>query len=193
MPASGAPGREVTEGSSASPEIDGAPALPGPGAGRESEEPAAVEAGSPPGEGGPVALPIRLEGASGVTRALALPPAAQGLGGLGSGRISEPEPPPPDSPRPPQLVSGPELLLTVVPEYPRRARQLGVEGTVWLDVEVGPDGVPQAVHVTRSSGRADMDEAAKEAVLKWRFVPAAPGEDAALRKAAVMIEFRLTD
>jgi protein TonB len=49
--------------------------------------------------------------------------------------------------------------------------RLAEEGTVVLDVRVGADGAPQNVRVKKSSGFERLDEAAREAVLRCRFVP----------------------
>ncbi len=43
---------------------------------------------------------------------------------------------------------------------------------VTLLVTVGPDGTPQRTEVVRSSGHAALDDAARRAVLAWRFRPA---------------------
>lgn len=58
------------------------------------------------------------------------------------------------------------------PDYPRRARQLGFEGTVLLDVAVNAQGGVDAVAVAASSGYAMLDEAALGAVRHWIFKPA---------------------
>lgn len=58
------------------------------------------------------------------------------------------------------------------PDYPRRARQLGFEGTVLLDVAVNAEGGVDAVSVAASSGYAILDEAAQRAVRHWMFKPA---------------------
>jgi periplasmic protein TonB len=58
------------------------------------------------------------------------------------------------------------------PDYPLAARQRGQEGRVVLSVEVLPSGDAGAVTVERSSGVASLDDAAVEAVRRWRFRPA---------------------
>jgi len=136
--------------------------------------------------------PLPLEAPAAVRRSLALP-GGLSLGGLvNSEHTLDPEILEPDPPAT-QKMSGPEVLVTAVPEYPRRARQMGIEGAVTLEVDVDLAGVPQAVRVISSSGRTDMDQAAKEAVLQWRFAPAASEAEPAVRKAVIVIAFRLTD
>lgn len=55
------------------------------------------------------------------------------------------------------------------PEYPRRARRLGIEGKVLLHVLTALNGVPEKVTVISSSGYPVLDNAAVEAVNDWRF------------------------
>ena len=57
----------------------------------------------------------------------------------------------------------------VDPLYPAASRRSGEQGTVMLELIVGPDGKPSEVRVTRSSGYPGLDEAATTAVRKWRF------------------------
>ena len=67
------------------------------------------------------------------------------------------------------------LGRTIPPVYPRIARESGWEGTVLIRVAVQPDGSPESVRIRRSSGHAVLDNAAVEAVKKWRFSPAKDG------------------
>jgi protein TonB len=60
-------------------------------------------------------------------------------------------------------------------EYPRLARRLGEQGTVLLDVHVGADGLPQRIVLKASSGSPRLDQAARETVQRWKFVPAQQG------------------
>ena len=55
--------------------------------------------------------------------------------------------------------------------YPRSAIRRHAQGTVLLHVLVGADGAVQRVELSRSSGHRDLDDAAREAVRKTRFVP----------------------
>jgi len=45
-------------------------------------------------------------------------------------------------------------------------------GTVMLKVQVSPSGQAESVAVNRSSGYARLDQAAINAVKRWRFIPA---------------------
>ena len=55
--------------------------------------------------------------------------------------------------------------------YPEVAQRNGEEGTVVLDVQVRPSGRAETAQVVGSSGYRDLDNAAVETVLGWRFVP----------------------
>jgi len=57
----------------------------------------------------------------------------------------------------------------VDPTYPPASRRAGESGTVILAVTVTPDGMPSDVEVMRSSGFTALDQAAVDAVRKWRF------------------------
>ena len=78
------------------------------------------------------------------------------------------------------------------PKYPRNAQRLGWTGTVLLQVLVGIDGRPLEVAIAQGSGHRELDEAAREQVLKrWRFQPAMQGERPVQALGLVPIEFSL--
>ncbi len=58
------------------------------------------------------------------------------------------------------------------PSYPRLARQRGWQGTVEYEVKVLPDGVVGELVLKTSSGYKSLDDAARNAIAKWRFNPA---------------------
>ena len=63
------------------------------------------------------------------------------------------------------------------PAYPSSARRLGVQGTTLLHVLVADDGRVGNVVVTQSAGHPDLDQAAADAVRRWRFEPARRGTE----------------
>ncbi len=57
------------------------------------------------------------------------------------------------------------------PSYPVEAASRGEQGTVILVIHVSADGLVSGVDVSRSSGYAALDRAARDAVLTWHFLP----------------------
>ena len=77
------------------------------------------------------------------------------------------------------------------PGYPLAARRLGLEGRVLLRVDVDRTGVVKRVAITKSSGHRLLDEAARRAMDKWRFLPAMVNGEAASGAVDVPVSFRL--
>lgn len=112
---------------------------------------------------------------------------------------------PPQPPAPPVVESIPvpaapavtaarfdaDYLSNPKPVYPTASRRLGEEGKVILRVHVSAEGAALDVQVKHSCGFARLDDAAKEAVGRWRFVPARRGTDPVDSWVAVPIVFSL--
>lgn len=81
----------------------------------------------------------------------------------------------------------------VEPVYPSGARRDGEEGTVRLRVLVNERGQPGEVQVAQSSGFARLDDAATNAVRRWRFQAATDGSRAISAWTQVAITFKLTE
>jgi TonB family protein len=79
------------------------------------------------------------------------------------------------------------------PNYPAVSRRLGEEGKVLLRVLVSPDGRAAAVNLEKSSNFERLDEAARQAVAQWRFVPAKRGDEAVEATIIIPLLFRLED
>jgi protein TonB len=98
-------------------------------------------------------------------------------------------------PKPPLPVIAPRFDVAYLhnprPEYPRIARRLGEHGRVTLQVFVSPVGLAEKVEVSTSSGYSRLDEAARDAVRNWQFVPARRGEQAVGAWVLVPITFVL--
>ena len=77
------------------------------------------------------------------------------------------------------------------PGYPLAARRLGLEGRVLLRVDVDRTGAVKHVAITKSSGHRLLDEAARRAMDKWRFLPAMVNGEAASGAVDVPVSFRL--
>lgn len=56
--------------------------------------------------------------------------------------------------------------------YPERSRELGEQGRVQLKVRVSAQGRALQVDIITSSHSRRLDEAARQAVAEWRFLPA---------------------
>lgn len=81
----------------------------------------------------------------------------------------------------------------VEPIYPPASRRAGEEGTVKLRILVDERGRPTTVEVLTSSNFPKLDQAAVEAVRRWRFAAATDGARAIQAWTQVAVTFRLTD
>ena len=79
----------------------------------------------------------------------------------------------------------------VRPSYPSTPKRLGIQGTTLLRVHVLADGRVGDVAVEQSAGHRDLDDAAMDAVRRWRFEPARRGEDPVAMWVRLPVEFRL--
>lgn len=82
-------------------------------------------------------------------------------------------------------------LNNPTPNYPSISRRLGEEGLVLLLVLVTADGATDSVALQTGSGSTRLDEAALEAVKKWRFTPAKRGDQAISASVVVPVRFSL--
>ncbi|MFM1892145.1 MAG: hypothetical protein RLZ44_1222 [Pseudomonadota bacterium] len=80
------------------------------------------------------------------------------------------------------------------PRYPVASRRRREQGVVLLKVRVTAEGSPEQVVIERSSGFADLDNAAASVVKeRWKFVPARQGEATVSAWVVVPLEFVLKD
>lgn len=116
----------------------------------------------------------------------------------------EPRPAPPPQPAPPVAAPRPApepvlepprfqaaYLSNPPPVYPLSARRRGIEGTVLVRAEVSAEGACLRADLKKSSGAEMLDQAALEAVRKWRFVPARRGAVAVVAWVEVPVTFKL--
>ncbi|MDK9702262.1 MAG: TonB family protein [Sulfuritalea sp.] len=135
-----------------------------------------------------------------------MPPPPENL--LKSNTVSESPPaftaPPPPSPAPaapvnvtpvPEAITAPRFDASYLdnpkPAYPATSRRLGEQGKVLLRVLVSAAGLAEKVELKTSSSFARLDQAAQEAVSRWRFVPARRGEQAIAAWVQVPVTFQL--
>ena len=83
----------------------------------------------------------------------------------------------------------PEVVARVAPRYPERARQGGIEGTVFVQALVGADGTVRDALI--ASGPSDLRDEALAAIWQWRFKPARTNHDAVPVWVAVPMKFSL--
>jgi protein TonB len=115
-----------------------------------------------------------------------------------------PQPPAPPAPAPITAAPTPAPPVAVTaarfdadylhnpkPVYPPFSRRAGEEGRVLLRVKVSAGGTAEEMEIKQSSGFARLDNAAREAVAKWRFVPAKRGDEAIESWVTVPITFAL--
>jgi protein TonB len=75
------------------------------------------------------------------------------------------------------------------PIYPHASRRQSEEGRVLLRVRVSATGHVERVEIKQSSGFPRLDQAAEDAVARWRFVPARRGDEAIAAWVQVPITF----
>lgn len=75
------------------------------------------------------------------------------------------------------------------PVYPAMSRRLRETGRVLLRVFVSADGRAERVEIRTPSGFDRLDHAAREAVIRWRFVPARRGDEQVAAWVQVPIVF----
>lgn len=112
-------------------------------------------------------------------------------------------PPPPPTPvaAPINVVPAPVVITAArfdadyldnpKPVYPHASRRLGEQGKVLLRVYVSAAGLAEKVEIKLGSGFARLDQAAHDAVSRWRFVPARRAEQAVAAWVQVPITFQL--
>lgn len=116
--------------------------------------------------------------------------------------VAAPPPPPPPAPEPvvaapppPAPVTQPvfdaDYLENPAPDYPTASRRRGEEGRVILRVLVNPQGRADEVQVRTSSGFPRLDDAARQTVRLWKFVPAKRGDEPVAAWVLIPISFRL--
>jgi periplasmic protein TonB len=71
----------------------------------------------------------------------------------------------------------PVAVRKIPPFYPEFAKRSGLQGDVWVDVEVFKTGKVGAIEIKKSlmAGQGGLDEEAIKAVRQWEFEPAKSG------------------
>lgn len=84
-----------------------------------------------------------------------------------------------------------DYLQNPAPAYPALSRRMGEEGKVVLRVFVESTGRPSQIEIKFASGSPRLDQAAQEAVWRWKFVSARRGDEAVGAWVLVPIVFNL--
>jgi TonB family protein len=87
-------------------------------------------------------------------------------------------------------VSPPILIHKQEPEYTEAARTAGIQGTVWLEFVVRPDGMPDSIRVIRPLDPG-LDAKAIECLQNLRFRPAQKQGQPVAVKATIGFNFHL--
>src|SRR5262245_52027358 len=114
----------------------------------------------------------------------------------------EPPPPPPapvaiapPAPPPAVAVTAPivnaDYLANPAPRYAPVSRRVREQGRVILRVLVTPSGSAQEIEVRDSSGHPRLDDAAREAVRQWKFIPAKRGDEPVAAWVLIPVSFKL--
>ena len=71
---------------------------------------------------------------------------------------------------PNELTKKPSIINLVKPHYPEKAKSLGIEGKVILEVDIDENGVIKSIKIIKSVGYG-LDESAIETVKQYKFSP----------------------
>jgi len=87
-------------------------------------------------------------------------------------------------------ITPPSVLYKVEAQYSDQAVKAGLEGTVVLYMEVGPNGQASNIRVVRGLGLG-LDEKAIEAVSRWQFRPGMKDGQPVTVTVTIQVNFRL--
>ena len=91
-----------------------------------------------------------------------------------------------------QVDEKPRILRSPDPKYPEAARRANRETVVMVEFTVDVDGKPIDIKVKEPKGFG-FDEAAIEAIERWRFIPAKKGGESVPMRVRQPIRFNLDD
>jgi TonB family protein len=91
-------------------------------------------------------------------------------------------------------VSAPVVVSRINPKYTREAMQAKIQGDVWLQLVVQPDGTVMNIKVLRSLDRVyGLDQAAIDAARKWLFKPGEKDGQPVPVRVTLQMSFTLRD
>ncbi len=133
---------------------------------------------TPPPAPMPVAIPDPTPTPNAPTGSLEPPVAAPPIAAPVAAAPSPPAPAPATPPAPARVElpsTDADYLQNPKPVYPAMSRRLGEQGKVIVHVLIGIDGLPRSAEIRKSSGFDRLDQAARDTVLRWRYVPGKRG------------------
>jgi periplasmic protein TonB len=89
-------------------------------------------------------------------------------------------------------IQGLTVLSRVEPRYPRIALERRLEGWVRLEIVVTTEGTVRDAKVIEASPKLTFDQAALEAIRRWRFKPTYKNGQAVEQRAVQRISFKLS-
>ena len=90
-----------------------------------------------------------------------------------------------------EVDTPPQPIVQTQPLYPMTAKSKGIEGVVMLLFTVQVDGTVESVEVSSAKPEYIFDEAAKNAVRRWRFKPGIKNGDPVATRVSVPLRFEL--
>lgn len=87
----------------------------------------------------------------------------------------------------------PEMIYEKQPLYPEEVKNEKIEGTVWVKVFVGEDGLVVKSEIAKSSGNDVLDKSALDAALECKYKPAIKDEKPISTWVTYKVEFSLTE
>ncbi|MGY6277529.1 TonB family protein [Methylomonas sp. MgM2] len=97
----------------------------------------------------------------------------------------------PEPPKPKPVNRRLIAVSRVMPVYPWRAKSLGIEGWVKVEIIVATDGTVKQVKVISDDPKDVFGEAAINSIKQWRFKPAFVEGQAVEQRAVQVMEFKL--
>lgn len=90
-----------------------------------------------------------------------------------------------------EMARGLTPLVYIPPQYPMRAKRLGLEGYVELEFTIDLNGQVQDVEVRRANPQGVFETEAIRAVRRWKFKPQLENGKPVAKRAAQLIKFSL--
>jgi protein TonB len=88
------------------------------------------------------------------------------------------------------LTRAPRPVRQAQPAYPPDMRTAKIEGDVWIEFVVNPDGTTRNIEILRSSNMA-FENAARRAIRNWTFEPGEKDGQAVHTRVRIRMPFRI--